>query len=109
MGVKNFTSSSYYPQGNGKDESTKKNMVRIIKRLIEDKPLQWNTLLIYTLWEDCITTKVSTSCTPFQLVSGQEVILPTELELISLRLMLQIEEFDSSNTPQRINSLLDLE
>jgi hypothetical protein len=38
--VKHFTSSTYYPQGNGQAESTNKNMVRIIKRLIEDKPRQ---------------------------------------------------------------------
>jgi transposase InsO family protein len=41
LGVKHFTSSAYYPQGNGQDESTNKNLVRIIKRLIEDKPCQW--------------------------------------------------------------------
>jgi transposase InsO family protein len=40
LGVKHFNSSSYYPQGNGHDESTNKNLVRIIKRLIEDKPCQ---------------------------------------------------------------------
>jgi hypothetical protein len=84
LGVKHFTSSSYYPQGNGQAESTNKNMVRIIKRLIEDKPRQWHTLLTYALWEDRTTTKVSTGFTPFQLVYGQEAILPTELELSSL-------------------------
>jgi hypothetical protein len=31
------------------------------------------------------------------------------MELSSLRLMLQIEELNSSNIPQRINALLDLE
>jgi transposase InsO family protein len=36
LGVKHFTSSTYYPQGNGQAESTNKNMVRIIKRLIEE-------------------------------------------------------------------------
>jgi hypothetical protein len=50
LGVKHFTSSTYYPQGNGKVESTNKNLVRIIKRLIEDKPHQWHTLLTYTIW-----------------------------------------------------------
>jgi hypothetical protein len=40
LGVKHFTSSAYYPQGNGQAESTNKNLVRIIKRLIEDKPRQ---------------------------------------------------------------------
>jgi hypothetical protein len=40
LGVKNFTSSAYYPQGNGQTESTNKNLVRIVKRIIEDKPRQ---------------------------------------------------------------------
>jgi transposase InsO family protein len=76
MGFKHFTSSTYYPQGNRQAESTNKNLVRIIKRLIEDKPHQWHTLLTYTLWEDQTTTKVSTGCTPFHLFYGQEAILP---------------------------------
>jgi hypothetical protein len=38
IGVKHFTSSTYYPQGNGQVESTNKNLVRIIKRIIEEKP-----------------------------------------------------------------------
>jgi hypothetical protein len=109
LGVKHFTSSTYYPQGNGQVESTNKNLVRIIKRLIEDKPCQWNTLLTYTLWADHTTTKVSTSCTPFHLVYGQEAILTTELELSSLRLRLQVKELISSHVSQRMNSLLALE
>jgi hypothetical protein len=84
-------------------------MVRIIKRLIEDKPRQWNTLFIYSLWEDRTTTKVSTGCTPFQLVYGQEAILLTELELSSLRLMLHVEELNSSDVSQIMNALLALE
>jgi hypothetical protein len=107
--VKHFTSSAYYPQGNGQVESTNKNLVRIVNRLIEDKPRQWHTLLTYALWADLTTTKVSTSCTPFQLVYGQEALLPTELEVSSLRLMLQTEELNSSNVPQRVNALLALE
>jgi transposase InsO family protein len=88
LGVKHFTSSSCYPQGNGKDEYTNKNIVRVIKRLIEDKPHQWHTLLTYALWGDHTTIKLRTGCTPFQLVYGQENIFPTEQELSSLQLML---------------------
>jgi hypothetical protein len=105
LGVKHFTSSSYYPQGNGQAESTNKNLVRIIKRLIEDNPHQWHTLLTYSLWEYHTTTKVSTSCTPFHLVYGQETIFPTELELSSIRMMLEIKELNYSNVHQRINAL----
>jgi hypothetical protein len=109
LGVNHFTSSAYYPQGNRQAESTNKNLVRIIKRIIEDKPHQWHTLLTYALWEDRTTTKESTGFTPFQLVYGQEAILPIELELSSLRLMLQTEELNSSDVSQRINTLLALE
>jgi len=49
LGVKHFTSPSYYPQGNGKSESTNKNLVSIVKKIIEDKPCQWHTLLTYAL------------------------------------------------------------
>jgi hypothetical protein len=35
--------------------------------------------------------------------------MPTKLELSSLWLILQIEELNSSNVPQRINALLALE
>jgi hypothetical protein len=52
---------------------------------------------------------VSTGCTPFQLVYGQESILPTELELSSLRLLLQVKELNSSDVSQRMNALLALE
>jgi hypothetical protein len=108
LGVNHFTSSAYYHQGNGQVKSTNKNLVRIIKRLIEDNPRQWHTLLTYALWADRTTTKVSTGCTPFQLVYGQESIFPTELGPSSLRLMLQVEELNSSDVSQRMNALLAL-
>jgi transposase InsO family protein len=84
LGVKHFTSSAYYPHGNGKEDSTNNNLVRIINRIIEYKPLQWHMLLTYALWANHTTTKASTCFTPFQLVYGREAILPTELELASL-------------------------
>jgi hypothetical protein len=52
---------------------------------------------------------VRTGYTPLQLVYGQEAILPIELELSSLRLMLQVEELNSFVFSQRMNGLLDLE
>jgi hypothetical protein len=88
LGVKHFTSSTYYPQGNGQAKSTNRNLVRIVKRLIKDNPCQWHTLLTYVLWEDRTTTKVSTGCTHFHIFYGQEALFPTKLELSSLRLIL---------------------
>jgi hypothetical protein len=52
---------------------------------------------------------VSTGCTPFHLVYGEEAILPTEMERSSLRLMLQAKELNSFDVSKRMNALLDLE
>jgi hypothetical protein len=109
FGVKHFTSSTYYPQGNGKAESINKNMVKILKKIVNDKPFQWHTFLIYALWEDQTTTKTSTGHTPFQFLYNQEAIIPMELELTSLRLALQDEEINSTIISQMINTLLALE
>jgi len=37
LNIKHFFSSSYYPQGKGLAESTKKQLIKIIKKIIEDK------------------------------------------------------------------------
>jgi hypothetical protein len=52
---------------------------------------------------------VSIGCTPFQLVYGQEAILPTEMELFSLRLMFHVKELNSFDVSRRMNELLALE
>jgi hypothetical protein len=109
FGVKHFTSSTYYPQGNGQAESTNKNLVKILKRIIDDKPHQWHTLLTYALWDDHTTTKNNTGHTPFSLLYGQEVVMPVELQLTSLRLAMQAEELNSTDISQRMNALLALE
>jgi len=40
LNIKHSFSSSYYPQGNGLSESTNKQLIRILKKIIEDKPCQ---------------------------------------------------------------------
>jgi hypothetical protein len=80
-----------------------------LKRIIEDRPLECHTLLTYALWEDRTTTKASAIFTPFQLLYGQEAIMPIELEHTSLRLALQTKELNSTDISQRMNSLLSLE
>jgi hypothetical protein len=62
--MKHFTSSTYYPQRNKQAESMNKKLIEILKRIINDKPCQWHTLLTYTLWENRTTTNMS-GHTPF--------------------------------------------
>jgi hypothetical protein len=109
FGVNHFTSSTYYPQGNGKVDSKNKNLIKILKKIINENPHRWHTLIVYSLWADQTTTKTSIGHTPFQLLYGQEAIIPIKLELNSLRLALQDKELNSTSIPQIINALLSLE
>ncbi|KAH9325740.1 hypothetical protein KI387_005918, partial [Taxus chinensis] len=44
--------SDYYPQGNGQAESSNKNLVSIIRKLVESNQRMWHKSLYDTLWAD---------------------------------------------------------
>eukprot|EP00253_Pinus_taeda_P007765 PITA_07765 len=96
-GFKLKYSANYYPQGNGLSESTNKNLIKIIKRTIEQNHRNWHKSLVFELWADRITHKASIGTSPFNLVYGKEAILPTNLVLPSLALVQFIEETPSSS------------
>ena len=49
-GFKLKYSANYYPQGNGLVESTNKNIIKIIKRNIDQNHKNWHKSLIFALW-----------------------------------------------------------
>eukprot|EP00253_Pinus_taeda_P027025 PITA_27025 len=108
-GFKLKYSTNYYPQGNGLAESTNKNLIKIIKRTIEQNHRNWHKSLVFALWADRITQKASIGTSPFNLVYGKEAILPTNLVLPSLALVQFIEEAPSSSIQLRYDQILKLE
>ena len=66
-------SSNYYPQGNGVVESTNKNLITIIRQLLNENPRDWHTQLKYTLWIDQVRVKNALGTSPYFLVYGQEM------------------------------------
>eukprot|EP00253_Pinus_taeda_P022767 PITA_22767 len=108
-GFKLKYSANYYPQGNGLAESTNKNLIKIIKRTIEQNHKNWHKSLIFALWADKITQKASIGSSPFKLVYGKEAVLPTNLILPSLALVQFIEESPSSSLQLRHDQILKLE
>lgn len=58
-------STAYYPQGNGLVESSNKSLMRIIKKLLQEKKKAWHSKLIHALWADQISMKKSSSTSPF--------------------------------------------
>jgi IS30 family transposase len=87
--IKLLSSSPYYAQANGQAESGNKTLIKLIKKKIEKNPKRWHEVLSEALWAHCISKHGATKVTPFELVYGQEVILPIEVNLDALRIAQQ--------------------
>jgi len=87
--IKILNSSPYYAQANGQAESSNKTLIKLIKKKIEEHPKRWHEVLSEALWAHCISQHGATKVTPYELVYGQEAVLPVEVNLGALRLARQ--------------------
>jgi hypothetical protein len=78
--IKLLSSSPYYTQANGQVESSNKTLIKLIKK-IEENPKRWQEVLSEALWAHRISKHSATKVTPFELVYGQEAILPVEVNM----------------------------
>jgi transposase InsO family protein len=83
--IKLLNSSPYYAQANGQAESSNKTLIKLIKK-IEENPRRWHEVLSEALWTHRISRHGATNVTLFELVYGQEVVLPVEVNLDTYRL-----------------------
>jgi hypothetical protein len=87
--IKLLKSSPYYAQANGQAESCNKTLIKLIKKKIEQNPRRWHKVLSEALWTHHISRHGATKVTPFELVCGQEAVLPVEVNLDAYRLTKQ--------------------
>ncbi len=66
--------TTYYPQGNGQDESTNKVFKTLLAKLVSENKTDWNEHLFTMLF----STKVTTRYTPYKLMYGLHPIMPIE-------------------------------
>jgi len=64
-------------------------LIKLIKKKIEEKPRRWHEVLSEALWAHRISRHGATKVTPFELVYGQETVLPVEVNLDAYRLAKQ--------------------
>ena len=91
--IKLLNSSAYYAQANGQAESSNKILIKLVKKKIEENPRRWHEVLSKALWAHRISRHGATKVTPFELVYGQEAILPVEVNLDTYRLAKQNDLF----------------
>jgi hypothetical protein len=85
MKIKLLNSCPYYTQANGQAEASNKVLVKIINKRIKDILSRWHEKLSEALWVHRTSKHRATKLTPFELVYGQEAVLPVEIGLQSLR------------------------
>jgi hypothetical protein len=83
--IKLLNSSPYYVQANCQAEASNKVLIKIIKKRIKDNPRRWHEKLLEAFWVHRTSRHEAMKVTPFELVYGQEAVLPMEIGLQSLR------------------------
>jgi transposase InsO family protein len=83
--IKLLNSSPYYAQANGHAESSNKTLISLIKKKISDHHKHWHKILSETSWAHRISKHRATKVSPFELVYGQEAVLPVEISLNAFR------------------------
>ena len=85
-------STPYYPQGNGLAESSNKNIVNSIKKMLFENKRSWDTKLKFALWDDRVTIKKSIGTSPFQLVYGVDALFHVHLASPVIKFLQEIKE-----------------
>jgi hypothetical protein len=71
--LKHVSSTTYYLQKNGQDESTNKVFGTLLTKLISENRTNWDEHLSTLLFSYIIVDKVATRYTPYQLVYGLSI------------------------------------
>lgn len=99
-GIYLSNSSNYYLQGNKLAESTNKNLIRILKRNLQENQHEWHSKLKAALWVDRITPKKIIDNSPCMIVYGKEAKLSISTELPALDLASQLVLFEEGDPMQ---------
>jgi transposase InsO family protein len=100
--------SDYYPQGNGQAESSNKNLMTIVKKIVGENKKSWDSKIKHALWADRITKKATTGKSPFELVYGLEARLPVHLRLPTYG---SVEDLSTEQdaVQNRVNQVIELD
>ena len=75
-----------YPQSNSQAEASNKIIINSLKKRLEAIEGRWVEELPRVLWAYCTTSKLATGETPYSLVYRTEVVIPTEVIFLTLRI-----------------------
>jgi hypothetical protein len=86
--IKHSNSSPYRPKMNGAVEAANKNIKKIVQKMVITYK-DWHDWLPYALHAYRKAVRTSTGATPYSLVYGMEAVVPLEVEIPSLRVLME--------------------
>ncbi|XP_070013410.1 uncharacterized protein [Nicotiana sylvestris] len=94
----------YRPKANGSVEAANKNIKKILRKMIQSSR-KWHEKLSFALLGYHATVRTSVGATPYLLVYGTKTIIPTEVEIPSLRIIVEAEIKDDEWVETRLEQL----
>ncbi|XP_071925867.1 uncharacterized protein [Coffea arabica] len=102
--IRHRNSAIYRQQMNGAMEAANKNLKKIIRKMTE-KHRDWHEKLPYALMAYRTSIRTSTGATPYSLMYGMEAVLPAEVEIPSLRILMETKLEEADWIKQRYEQL----
>ncbi|WJX23763.1 hypothetical protein P8452_12952 [Trifolium repens] len=102
--IEHHNSSPYRPKMNGAVEAANKNIKKIIQKMVVTYK-DWHEMLPFALHGYRTSVRTSTGATPFSLVYGMEAVLPVEVEIPSMRVLMEAELSEAEWCQSRYDQL----
>ncbi|XP_075650002.1 uncharacterized protein LOC142620525 [Castanea sativa] len=103
--IEHYKSSLYRPQANGAIEATNKNVKNILAKMVVTYK-DCTEKLRFVLWVYRTSIRASTRATPYYLVYGSEAVLPIEVEIQSLRALVETKVLEEDWAKAVMNNWL---
>ena len=101
-------STPYRPKANGDVEVANKTIKKIIRKMVQ-RSREWNEKLPFTLMGYRTTVRTSVGATSYLLVYGTEAVMPAEVEIPSLRTIVEAEIEDTKWVKSKLEQLAPIE
>ena len=102
--IEHHNSSPYRPQMNDAVEAANKNIKKIVQKMVVTYR-DWHEMLPFALHGYRTSVRMSTRATPFSLVYGMEVVLPVDVEIPSMRVLMEAELSEAEWCQNRFDQL----
>src|SRR3954462_5810336 len=103
--IQSISSTEYYPPANGLAAAFNKTIEKLLKKFVSRTKRDWDEKLGECLWAYRTTVRTPTKATPFSLVYGAEVVLPLEIQILSLRVALASQMKEDDKHKARLRQL----